>query len=104
MLRKMVQIYMVLELVMVLAVSSAHAQTFAKAHIPFDFNIDQQVYQSGDYTLGWTSASSKKALTIQNQQTGKASVVMVNPKERDNARDVSQLLFNRYNNQYFYLK
>jgi hypothetical protein len=86
-------------LVMVLSVVAAQAQTSvrAKAHIPFDFKIGQKTYQSGEYTLGW----SEGVLKIQNRRNGKARLILMNPGKTSRDANVSKLVFDRLNDQYF---
>jgi hypothetical protein len=100
MLRKMLQICSMFGLVTVLSVIAVYAQTDVrgKAHIPFDFKIGKKNYQSGEYTLGWTTQG---VLMIQNRQNGKARVALMNPGNVSREPNVSKLVFERFNDQYF---
>lgn len=89
----------VIGLVMVLMVS---AQAQYKVHIPFDFSVGKADLKAGDYVINLTSqSSSQQSVTIRETKSGVAKIVMVVPKATDEKADMSKLIFNRYENQYY---
>lgn len=83
---------------------SAQAQTATqyRAHIPFDFNVGSTTFTAGDYAIGLTNpASGQQSLTIRDLKSGEAKMFQFLPKDSDGLSEISQLVFNRYDDQYF---
>jgi hypothetical protein len=101
--KTIMQIGSLVGLVMVLMVAAqAQIATKYRAHIPFDFSVGKLNLEAGDYVIELTnSSSSTQILTIRNVKSGQAKVVLVTPEANDERLDVSKLVFNRYENQYF---
>jgi hypothetical protein len=87
-----------------LTVVSAQAQTIGRyrAHIPFDFTIEKETYQAGDYVIALAKPGSDlTTLQIINLTNGKSRLVQTMPKSVSDKLEVANLVFNRYGDQYF---
>ncbi len=83
---------------------SAQAQTINRfrAHIPFDFTIEKETFQAGDYTIALAKPSSDcTTLQIINRTTGKSWLVQTMQKNVSGKLEAANLVFNRYGDQYF---
>lgn len=99
--KKVIQICSLVGLLVGLMVS-AQAQTQYRAHIPFDFNVGNRTLPTGDYVIELTSRStSQNVLTILETKSGEAKIVQAIPKEANGMSEISKLVFNRYDNEYF---
>jgi hypothetical protein len=78
--------------------TGAYAQSFAKADVPFAFNVGAAQLPAGTYevkVLGY----SPYEIMIQNSRTSAAAVAIA---RREGTRDAqSKLVFHRISNQYF---
>ena len=91
-------------LMFLLTVASAQAQTTGRyrAHIPFDFTIEKETFQAGDYVIALAKPSSDcTTLQIINRTTGKSWLVQTMPKNVSGKLEAANLVFNRYGDQYF---
>jgi hypothetical protein len=78
--------------------TGAYAQSFAKADVPFAFNVGTAQLPAGTYEVKVLS-SSPYEIMIQNHQTSAAAVASA---RREGSRDAeSKLVFHRIANQYF---
>jgi predicted transposase YbfD/YdcC len=89
-----------------LSAMSANAQTQGKlvAHIPFDFYVQNQKFEAGDYIVESVSKQSSQTNLVIRQKDGDAKkLVMMLPKVvRNNGRDTQAVMaFNRYGEDYF---
>ena len=66
-------LYIATSFIFLLAVVSANAQTVIRAHIPFDFYINNHKLVAGDYSI---SKSGSSVLLFQ-QRDGKSSMVVM---------------------------
>src|SRR5450432_1973558 len=82
---------------MILASSSASAQSNAKATIPFDFRVGSALMPSGSYEI---DSSHRGALWFRNQD-GRANAVILASATSGSTRAANKLVFHRYGNQYF---
>src|SRR5205085_4641375 len=83
---------------------SAQAQTISryKAHIPFDFTMEKETLQAGDYIIALAKPDSDSTtLQIINRTTGKSWLVQTMPKNVSGKLEAANLVFNRYGDQYF---
>jgi hypothetical protein len=89
-------------LVILTAAVSASAQTQYRMHIPFDFNIGQLGFAAGDYSVSLLSQASDKKLILIRDAKGRSSyTVMPTGTDSNSKIDLTNLVFNRYENQYF---
>ncbi len=90
--------------VFLFAVISANAQSMQlRAHIPFDFYINNQKCTAGDYVISKISDSNQQILLIR-QKDGKAQAIAqtIEMKLTDKQRTGDAVLvFNRYGEDYF---
>lgn len=100
------QICSLVGLVIVLMVSAqAQISTQYRAHIPFDFSVGNLNFPAGDYDIGLANSSiNQTTLILRQKQSGKAKFVSIIQRETSEKLDVSNLVFNRYENQYFLAK
>jgi hypothetical protein len=78
--------------------TSAHAQSFAKADVPFAFNIGQRQLPAGTYEVKLKGAGSD-TLMIQNIETGESALSVA---EYEAPRSTEgKLVFNHVGNEYF---
>lgn len=85
---------------------SANAQTQGKitAHIPFDFYIQNQKFEAGDYVVESVNLHSNQTSLAIRQKNGNAkTLVTMLPKiVNNNGRETQTVLsFNRYGDNYF---
>lgn len=85
---------------------SANAQTQGKivAHISFDFYVQNQKFEAGDYIVESVSpGSSQTSLAIREKNGNAKTLVTMLPKVvNNNGRDTQTVLsFNRYGDNYF---
>jgi len=86
---------------MAFALSMAQAQNQSpsiKVKIPFTFNIGNQSFEAGDYTL---KALIQHTTGLQNQNGRTLSNISSNSIEAAAAPSSTELVFNRYNEHYF---
>ncbi len=96
------QIYSIVCLVILIGAISASAQTQYRTHIPFDFNIGQKSYKSGDYSVGLLSQVGDQKMIVIRDANGRNSYALMPRNAEANTKiDVTKIIFNRYANQYF---
>jgi hypothetical protein len=101
--RKVVQFCSLVALLIGLTVS-AQGQIGARyrAYIPFDFNLGNKTFPAGDYIFELTNpASNQNALTIREVNSREAKIIQVIQKEAKAKSEISKLVFNRFDEQYF---
>jgi len=79
-------------------VTGAYAQSFAKADVPFAFNVGTAQLPAGTYEVGVISPSANQIL-IRNSET-KAAALSIARRESTRTMD-SKLVFHRIGTQYF---
>ena len=82
---------------MILASSSAFAQSYANANIPFDFRVGSALMPSGAYLI---DSSHSRALWVRSLD-GRANAVILASSATGSALAAHKLVFHRYGNQYF---
>lgn len=96
------QICTTVGLIILIAVVSAQAQTQYRVQIPFDFNIGQKSYRSGEYSVGLLSQAADQKVIVIRDAKGRNSYAVMPTRAESGARvDAAKLIFNRYEDQYF---
>ena len=99
--KKLIQVFSFLSLVVVFSIVSANAQTVKQyaAEIPFDFSIDQKSYQAGSYVIKVSKFSqSSIALSLEDKENNKLQTVF-GIMNGDVARNEPKLVFTLHDNQ-----
>jgi hypothetical protein len=86
-----------LVLSLLLTVAGAHAQTAARAKVPFAFKVGAKQMPAGTYTIRNDAGSS--LVTVRNVQTGTSVLTLGRPGSP--SKKTNKLLFHRYGSQYF---
>jgi hypothetical protein len=79
-------------------VASAYAQSFAKADVPFAFNVGQKQLPAGTYEVKVEGRASD-TIMIRNMETGESALSVAayeNPRSTE-----GKLVFNHVGNEYF---
>ena len=99
----MMQIGLIFGLVITLGIVSAQAQTAIryKTEIPFDFNIGEKTYQSGVYFI---NISNSNILKVEDAKGKNLLVKFVSLNSIVSDTDLTKMVFNCYDNQYFLAK
>jgi hypothetical protein len=82
---------------LLLSVAGAHAQSAARADVPFAFKMGTTQMPAGTYAIRNDAGSN--LVTIRNVQTG-ASVLAMGRRESP-SKKTDKLIFHRYGSQYF---
>ena len=82
---------------LLLTTAGAHAQSAARANVPFAFKVGTTQLPAGTYAIPEHHGSN--VITLRNVQTGASTVVMARPEYPSKKTNV--LIFHRYGNQYF---
>jgi hypothetical protein len=101
--KKFIQAFSLASLLFVL-MATAEAQTTKqyRVQIPFDFNIGQESFRAGRYTLSLTSRSQwQQALTIRDEKTNTPRILLALPEEKGKRFATPHLTFKRDGNQNF---
>ncbi len=101
--KKFIQISSVLSLLLVFAAVSAFAQTTKKyqADIPFDFNVGQNTYKSGNYIIKLSRLTANGLTLTLEDADGKPLENIFVTNTGLVAKGNPQLVFNRYGSQRF---
>jgi hypothetical protein len=86
-----------LVLSLLLSVAGAHAQSTARANVPFAFKMGATQLPAGTYAIRNDAGSN--IVTVRNVQTG-ASVLAMGRRESP-SKKTDKLVFHRYGSQYF---
>ena len=86
-----------LVLSLLLTVAGAHAQSAARANVPFAFKVGKTQMPAGTYTIRNDAGSS--VVMIRNVQTSASVLAMGRPESPSKKTD--KLIFHRYGSQYF---
>ncbi len=86
-----------LVLSLLLTVAGAHAQSPARANVPFAFKVGTTQLPAGTYAIGNDAGSN--VVMVRNLQTG-ASVLAMGRRESP-SKKTDKLIFHRYGSQYF---
>jgi hypothetical protein len=104
--KKLIQVFSFLSLVVVFSIVSANAQTVKQyaAEIPFDFSIDQKSYQAGSYVIKVSKFSqSSIALSLEDKENHVLQTIFVR-ENGDIAKNEPRLSFTVRDNQRFLTK
>ena len=86
-----------LALSLLLTVTGAHAQSSARANVPFAFKVGAKQMPAGTYTVEGRIGSD--IIMVHNLQTG-TSALALGRRESPSAK-TDKLIFHRYGSQYF---
>lgn len=86
-----------LVLSLLLTVTGAHAQSAARANVPFAFKVGTTQMPAGTYSIG--NVIGTNVVMVRNVQT-RTSALAVGRRETP-ARKTDKLIFHRYGSQYF---
>jgi hypothetical protein len=93
---------MILALALIVSAPIAQAQARAKAVVPFEFNMEQQVMSAGAYEI--SSMSTGSALAVRNLDTREARLLIA-PMYKQASQGAgiphAKLVFHKYGDQYF---
>ncbi len=98
------RILLMLGLLSIIAVSSAHAQSNneQQANIPFSFTIAGQIFPAGEYRVTRLNPQSDKAaLAIKSVDGRMSRIVLTMPVQSGKPQETAMLVFSRYDDQYF---
>ena len=99
---KAVQIFSLVVLIVGLMVSAQAQTPEYRANIPFEFNVGNKTLPAGDYVIALVDfIESRNVLTIRETKSENSQTVMFSPKSSKKPVEISELAFNRYDNQYF---
>ncbi len=92
---------MILALALIVGAPMIHAQSRAKANVPFDFSMDQKLMPAGAYEI---SSPDGRVLVVRNLDTREARL-MIEPMHveasQGSAIPRAKLVFHKYDDQYF---
>ena len=83
------------------AAASARAQSI-RAHIPFDFYVNNQKLPAGDYSISRVSEFNPDLLQVQKRDGTAQSLIWVVRTEKPLRSKQNLLVFNRYGENYFF--
>jgi hypothetical protein len=96
--RNLITILSLVVMSMMFTATGAYAQSFAKADVPFAFNVGAAQLPAGTYEIK-TLGQGGNQIMIQNDETRAAAVSIA---RREGSRTAeSKLVFDRIGNQYF---
>ena len=99
---KVVRICLLIALAAGLAVAARAQTPEYKTHIPFDFNVGSKRLPAGEYVIAMVDyIESRNVLTIRETKSKTAQTVVFLPKSAKEPIELSELAFNRYDEQYF---
>ena len=99
--RQAFMILTTLSLLVILAATSVYAQisnVLGVAKIPFKFSVGNKVLPAGEYTV---SQMTPDTLVIRNVDFSASDIVLTIPTRAGTTPNESELVFNRYGDQYF---
>ena len=82
---------------MIMAISSASAQTKSKANVPFDFRVGSTLMPAGSYEIEYP----RPGVIWFHSQDGRANVLALAGSTAGATVPPERMVFNRYGNQYF---
>lgn len=86
-----------LVLSLLLTVAGAHAQSTARANVPFAFKVGAKQMPAGIYTVQGRIGSN--IIMVHNVQTGTSALAM--GRRESPSANTNKLIFHRYGSQYF---
>ena len=82
---------------LLLSAAGAHAQTAARANVPFAFKVGTTQMPAGTYAIEGNHGSS--IVTVRNVQTGTSVLAM--GRQDSPSKKTDKLIFHHYGSQYF---
>jgi hypothetical protein len=82
---------------LLLTVAGAHAQTAARANVPFAFKVGTTQMPAGTYTIRNDAGSS--VIAVRNVLTGTSALAL--GRRESPSKQTDKLIFHRYGSQYF---
>lgn len=104
--KKFIQIFSLLSLVVVIAASTAAAQSqnVIKINVPFEFNVGQKAYSAGEYGLKITKNGGGGARITLTDRSGRNLQTVLAAVTGDYRAGEIEVVFNNYDNQRFLTK
>ncbi|MBA3765482.1 MAG: hypothetical protein H0W99_00575 [Acidobacteria bacterium] len=102
--KQSLRMVVILSFLMILSVSSAHAQSSREmtAKIPFSFIVANKTFPAGDYSVTRLNPQSDKAALAIKSMDGRLSKVVLTMSVQAGAlQERAKLVFTRYNDQYY---
>ena len=100
--KRFIHICSVFGLLIGLMISAQAQKVRYEASIPFDFNVGSKTFAAGEYAFGLTNPLAyQPSLTIRDLKNGKSHVFLITRNQADEFKSGAQILFNRYEDQYF---
>jgi hypothetical protein len=90
-------------LVLMLAVSSAFAQTDRQTvvNIPFNFTVGEKAMSAGTYLIRRNRKDSDTVWVIENKQSGERAMLLTRPKQSIDTQENAKFVFRKYDDLYF---
>jgi hypothetical protein len=82
---------------LLLSAAGAHAQSAARANVPFAFKVGKAQMPAGSYAVKGNPGSN--IVTVRNIQTGASALVL--GRQEAPSKKTDKLIFHRYGSQYF---
>jgi hypothetical protein len=82
---------------LLLSANGAHAQSTARANVPFDFKVGTKQMPAGTYTV--RNEIGSNVIMVHNVQTGASALAM--GRWEAPTKKTNKLIFRRYGSQYF---
>jgi hypothetical protein len=98
--RNLITILSLVVMSLLLNAAGAYAQSYAKANVPFAFNLGAAQLPAGTYEVKVISQS--REIMIRNHETGAAALSIARSDRPGNTE--SKLVFDRIGNQYFLIE
>jgi hypothetical protein len=86
-----------LGLSLLLTVAGAHAQSAARANVPFAFKVGTTQMPAGTYAI--RNEAGSNIVTVRNVRTGTSALAM--GRRESPSKKTDKLIFHRYGSQYF---
>src|SRR5580700_10218506 len=99
--RNLITILSLVVMSLLLNAAGAYAQSYAKANVPFAFNLGAAQLPAGTYEVKVTS-QSPSVIMIRNHETGAAALSIARTDGAGSTE--SKLVFDRIGNQYFLIE
>lgn len=99
---KVIQFYLLFVLTAVLTVAARAQTPEYRTHIPFDFKVGSKTLPAGDYVIALADfIESRNVLTIRETNGKESQTIMFSPKSSKDPVELSEIAFNRYDDEYF---
>jgi hypothetical protein len=90
-------------LVLMVAVSSAFAQTDRQTavNIPFNFSVGEKAMSAGTYLIRRNRKDSDTVWVIENKQSGEKAMLLTRPVQSRDTQEDAKFVFRKYDDLYF---